>query len=166
MTTLYHLSAQKQALLDALTGYDLEDMEGADVIADTLDALDEALEVKTESVLHFRQKFLNDAAALKAEEQRLAARRKVYETKAERLKTYVDESLQVAGINKLETPLYTVSYRASTSVEITDAEALPVGLLRTTTVTEPDKVALKKMLKAGEAIDGARLVTKTNLQIK
>ncbi|WP_053453663.1 siphovirus Gp157 family protein [Exiguobacterium sp. BMC-KP] len=166
MTTLYALSAQKQQLLNAIASFDLEDMQGSDVIADTLEALDEALEGKVESVLHFRQHLLNEAAALKAEEQRLAERRKLREVKAKRLEEYVDECLNVADLKKLETTLYTVSYRKSTSVEITDAEALPVGFLRTKTTTDPDKTAISKALKAGEVIAGAQLVTKANLQIK
>lgn len=166
MTTLYALSAQKQELLNAIASFDLEDMQGSDVIADTLESLDEALEGKVESVLHFRQHLLNEATALKAEEQRLAERRKLREAKADRLKDYVNECLNVAGVKKLETPLYTVSYRKSDIVEITDAKALPVGFLRTNTTTNPDKDAIKKALKAGEVINGAQLVTKANLQIK
>lgn len=166
MTTLYALSAQKQELLNAIAAFDLEDMQASDVIADTLEALDEALEGKVESVLHFRQHLLNEAATLKAEEQRLAERRKLREAKAKRLTEYVDECLSIADVKKLETALFTVSYRKSTSVEITNADALPVGLLRTKTVQEPDKTAISKALKAGEAIDGARLVDKMNLQIK
>lgn len=166
MTTLYALSAQKQELLNTIAAFDLEDMQASDVIADTLEALDEALEGKVESVLHFRQHLLNEAAALKAEEQRLAERRKLREAKADRLKEYVNECLSIAGVKKLETALYTVSYRNSTVVEITNTEALPIGFLRTTTTTDPDKNAIKKALKAGEVIDGARLVDKMNLQIK
>lgn len=166
MTTLYALSAQKQELLNAIAAFDLEDMQASDVIADTLEALDEALDGKVESVLHFRQHLLNEAAALKAEEQRLAERRKLREAKAKRLTEYVDECLSIADVKKLETALFTVSYRKSTSVEITNTESLPIGFLRTTTTTNPDKDAIKKALKAGEAIDGARLVDKMNLQIK
>lgn len=79
------------------------------------------------------------------------------------LMTKAMDSLQYTEV---KSPEVTLRFRKSSSVEITDSEALPEQFLRTKTVVEPDKTAIKNALKAGETILGAQLVESRNLQIK
>ena len=58
-----------------------------------------------------------------------------------------------------------ISWRKSESVEVSNVKELPEEYLKYKD-PEPDKVKLKADLKAGAEIDGARLVTKENIQIK
>lgn len=101
--------------------------------------------------------------ALKAEEDNLKERRRRLERKVqnsqEAYQSYLDGE-------KVNTPRLSVSYRKVESVEIDDAEKLPESMLRTKTIVEPDKVAIKAVLKTGKVIDGAHLVTRQSMTIK
>lgn len=50
-----------------------------------------------------------------------------------------------------------IGLRITRPVVVSDMEMLPAKLVRTKTTREPDKVAIGKLLKAGEAVSGARL---------
>jgi hypothetical protein len=67
--------------------------------------------------------------------------------------------MNAADVKKLERPVATVSRRAgSLSVRITDEADLPSQLRRVKTISEPDKIAIKAHLQAGETVPGAELV--------
>jgi len=75
----------------------------------------------------------------------------------DRLKGYLLERLQAAGIQKIETADFTISVRGcSPRVEI-DAEQLPAGFLIESTRRVPDRPAIKKALESGQIVPGARL---------
>lgn len=50
-----------------------------------------------------------------------------------------------------------IGLRVTRPVIVSDLEMLPAKLVRVKTTREPDKVAIGKLLKAGEAVSGARL---------
>lgn len=106
-----------------------------------------------------------DAAAIKAEAKAMSDRAKAAEKKAEGLRGYLAAIL--AG-EKWSSPKVAISWRKSVAVEIDEAELpeLPEQYLRTKTTIEPDKTAIKDALKAGEYIEGCRLVEKNNISIK
>ena len=66
---------------------------------------------------------------------------------------------------KYETAKVKLSWRKSESVNVPDVTLLPEEYRRVKEVVEADKKAIKDALKAGEAIAGAELVVKKNLQI-
>lgn len=67
---------------------------------------------------------------------------------------------------KVETARVKISWRKSTTVEYTgQVEALPKECIRQK-LPEVNKAELKKLLKVGTEIPGARLVTRNNMQIK
>lgn len=84
----------------------------------------------------------------------------------EALKWLMTKAMDSLQYTEVKSPEVTLRFRKSSSVEITDSEALPEQFLRTKTVVEPDKTAIKNALKAGETIQGAQLVESRNLQIK
>ena len=91
------------------------------------------------------------------------ARQKRAERKAESLKRYVSKVLEG---KKFKTDHVEASWRKSESVEFDgNVMSLPENCNR---VKEPEvnKTELKKLLKAGQKIEGAWLVEKQNLQIK
>jgi hypothetical protein len=84
--------------------------------------------------------------------------------------TWLTESLKnamlVSGIEKIDSPLFKISLRRSEAVEVEVPEALPVDWqVKKITITA-DKVAIKKAIKEGYSITGARLIENFNLQIK
>lgn len=73
--------------------------------------------------------------------------------------------MKQAGVNKLKGAVYSMSIRATDIVSIVNQDALPEQFIRVKTTVEPDKVALKAALKAGQDIPGAALSQSFSLQV-
>lgn len=131
--------------------------------AEELDALELERDVKVENIALWIKDLGAEAAAIKAEEQSLAKRRKTAENKAEWLKGYLQDALEG---EKFKTARVAISYRTSEAVEITDADAIPEAYLTIKTEVKPDKKAIKDAIKDGGTIAGAELIRRTSLQIK
>jgi hypothetical protein len=110
--------------------------------------------------------------AIKAEEIRLAERRKTKEKAHERLKQYLSDVLQRMSIDKVETARNKITFRKSESVEMLDEEAFIKWAqdnrddLLTFSAPKANKTEIKKALKVGTEIVGAQLISKNNIQIK
>ena len=111
--------------------------------------------------------------------KRLTAEKKARERKKEWLKNRIDifvvrqftdenGNVDVDGLHKykLELPHSKISYRKSDSVEITDIDKLPEEYIKTKIEKNPDKVAIKNAIKNGKNINGAKIVTNYNIQIR
>ena len=165
MASLYELD---QAVLTVLDNGLIFDEETGEILwdEDNFNQLEVERNDKLEAVALYVKSLDADAAAIKAEEKKLADRRSIKERKAERLRSYLTFSMQTFGDTKIETPRVALSFRKSESVEITDASYLPRVFCKIEEKITPDKKAIKQALKAGETINGAELVTRQNLQIK
>ena len=62
-------------------------------------------------------------------------------------------------------PNHELTSRKSQAVEIDDEEALDSQWLAVTTISKPDKAAIKEALKAGQQITGAQLVSRRSWRI-
>ena len=111
--------------------------------------------------------------------KRLQTEKKSRENKKEWIKKNVDNfirrqftdengNLDSEGLNKykLELPHSKISYRKSESVEVNDVSLLPKEYRKEKIEVSADKVELKKVLKSGKEINGAKLVTNINMQVK
>ena len=100
--------------------------------------------------------------AIKDEEARLAARRQSEERDIDRLKKSVLAYFAEAGIDKVKTPLFTVSRRGNGGkaplkvLDGLDLGAVPEAFLRFPD-PELDKEAVRAALEAGEALDWAEI---------
>ena len=109
-----------------------------------------------------------DAAA--AEIKRIQAIKKTKENAVGRLKETLKAALIIfgqedsKGVKRFETPLVKLSTRKSTSIEITDENALPQEAF--VIKKEVSKTAIKELLEAGAAIEGASVKENISLQIK
>ena len=142
---------------DADTGEITGEYEQADKLRQEVQALG------LETLCKARANRLAVIANIKAEEERLKARRQGLEKSVERLENDIytvyqhgDNPVQYAGN-------FTVSTRKSTQV-IVEPEFYDDRFIKTT--ISVDKAELKKALTAGEQIAGAKLQTNYNLQIK
>ena len=163
---LYELVQKQRELLDYIAALDAEDLELSDAVGDTLDDLNGMIEDKAEAVAAFIFESQADSAALKQEEQRLAERRRLNDAKVERMKTYLHDMLDDAGLDKVKGLKYTVGFRKSQAVDVLDLDTVPESLKRTKTIVEADKTAIKDALKRGVDVPGALLIDKRNLSIK
>ncbi len=107
-----------------------------------------------------------DSDAIDQEIKRLKAMKDSKDRVTNRLKDALRDAMLVSGIDKIESPLFKLSLRRSEAVEVEVPEALPVDWqVRKVTITA-DKVMIKKAIKEGISITGARLVENFSLQIK
>ncbi|POU03588.1 hypothetical protein C3369_07135 [Escherichia sp. ESNIH1] len=160
MTALYHIANDFAKLTDS--GMDPE------MIADTLDSIEWELEAKVEQILAVCKNESAHADALREESKRLAERARLSENRVARLKEYVARSLETAGKKSITAGLHEVTVREpSRSVEITDSGALPPQFVEYETTIKADKLAIKKIIDAGQEVPGAIIkVGKPSLIIK
>lgn len=163
---LYEIANEYLALMQAIDDGEIPE----EAIADTLEAITGEIEFKADNIACLLKNIDADIKAIKAEEDRLAERRKAKEKAYDRLKQYLSDVLQSTGINKVETARNNISFRKSEAVEIDEsfiawATIHRDDLLKFSKPTA-DKTAIKKALKDGSEIVGAKLVVNQNIQVK
>jgi hypothetical protein len=102
-------------------------------LAEQLDRLEGARDLKVERIVLFMRNLDATAAAADAEAQRLAAIAHRKRAVAARLKEYLKTQLEVAGIAKIETPLCTVRIQKNSRPTIkctVPLDTLPEGFIR------------------------------------
>jgi hypothetical protein len=107
-----------------------------------------------------------DVTTITEEIRRLTAIKTAKTNASERMREAVSHAMQFYGIEKVTSPTLNLSFRKSESVEVDLVEALSNDFKITKTTVTADKIAIKKAIKQGENITGARVVEKLNLQIK
>ena len=157
--TLYDINHQIEEAY-----YNSIDPETGEIIGDlsSLDALQIAREEKIENICLFYKNLISDAEAIRAEEKKLAERRRACENHAERLKKYLADNLQGEAF---KTARAAVSWRRSTSVNVTDVYALPDEYIKMED-PKPIKTEIAKALKAGKEVTGAELVESQSMSIR
>ena len=153
MANLYEIDAQIMECVDFETGEIIDETK--------LQALQLEFDEKVEGIALWIKNLLAEAKMIKEEKDKLAARQKSCENKAESLKKYLSSAL---GGEKFKTAKVSISYRKSESVEVEDVSLLGDDYLKFK--PEPDKTKIKDALKNGIALEGVTLVEKNNIQIK
>ena len=102
MPSMYELTADYKTVLDMALDTDIDPQ----TIADTLESITAEIEVKAENTAIIMKELDAEAAKLKAEEQRLNARRKVYEKRVESLKQGLFDAMKLTGKEKFKTTLF------------------------------------------------------------
>lgn len=158
---LYELNSEYQRVIELLETCEPEDQL---LVMDLLSNIGLERDDKIENTGRYIKNMESSIEMIKAEEKKLAERRKSIESKCGRVRDWLDFNL--AG-QKYESASVSISYRKSESVEVdVPVEMLPANLVRTKTTHEPDKATIKSLLKNGEVIEGCYLVTKQNMQVK
>lgn len=160
MALLYEL----EGIYAELQSMDLDD----ETFEDTLESLDfqSDLENNVNYFIKMYKNVLSDAESCKREKQEFYEKQKRYEAKAEKFKDYLKRVLAMSNRKKIDTGLFTISTRKSSRVEIDDVKTLPVDFVEKVVEYKPNKKEIKKALKNGKEIKGAKIVETENLQIK
>lgn len=168
--TLYDIDERITALEQAEDDDLLIDEETGEVmtIEQALDELFMARAEKLENVACWAKNLEAEAAMLKKEEEHLHDRRKAKESTRERLKSWLlGACMGPDGTpQKFETARCAVRFRRDDAVVIAAGEQLPEEYIRRKVTEEPDKVAIKAALKAGQDVPGAALETRRSVMIK
>ena len=157
-------------VIDPDTGEILSSPDAADEVLSEL----EALQMEKARILEYLAKVtLNtraEAAAIKAEEDRLKKRRQSLEHKEERLMVIIDRECEG---EKTDLGIAVVSYRKSEKLDVTDPKAAIAWLQANghedcIKIADPEvrKDDVKKMVKAGTEVPGTVLVAKNNCSLR
>lgn len=159
---IYQIDVAIAACVDAETGEVLD--------LDKLMALTMARDEKIENIALWLKNDIAEAKAIREEEKALAARRQVLEKAAESKKWYLDS---VLNGEKFSTPRCSISYRKTTSVDVSDMDAVVAWMMANgheeeIKITAPtvSKTDLAALLKNGAKIDGASLVHGMSMGVK
>jgi len=147
MKSMYKLTAEYQALMEVE-----EWTKEHDVL---LDELAGDLEVKAENICKLLAELKGDIESFKAEEKRIAARRKQLENSSSRLKDYLQQCLESADIDNIKAGTFKVRIQANNpSVQIVDEELIPEEYFVTVVDKRPSKMDIADEFRSGNDVPG------------
>ena len=136
------------------------------IFLDTLDSIKEGFDDKAENTAKLIRSWEAEVEALKAEEKRIADRRKSLEGRISTTKQYLQIQMEMAGIEKVKRPLVTISIRNNPpSVKVLDESLIPSEYM-IPQLPKVSKKDIKEALKNGEFVPGAELQSTKGLVIK
>lgn len=169
MMKLYELSKDYESLILAIENGDIPE----EAITDTLESITSLLDEKADNIACWIKQLTAEAEAIKAEEDKLKARRTAKLNRAERLSNYLAECMTNSGRNKIETARNVISFRKNPPSVVFDNEAAFVEWanehcksLLTYGKPTVNKTAIKTAINEGLELAGVRIESKLNLQIK
>ena len=164
MATLYELAKTYQELYEKLASEVIDDQ----TFQDTLESIefDESFEEKAEGYAKIIASLKADSKSIKAEEERLSARRKALESNASRLLDNLYAAMKSTGKEKFKTTLFSFGIQKSPPALRIDSDAdIPEKFL----LPQPSKVdtgALKEAIKNGANYPGIELTQGESLRIR
>lgn len=165
MKPLYELTTEYRSILDHI-----DEMDESEIDSSLIELLDnmklpiEQKAINTAAVLKNIEHAIN---GLKQVEETIKERRALAERKLANIKTYLLNNLVTAGIDKIESDMFSIKVKTNPEkVEAFCENLIPKGYWRSKVITELDKTKLKEALKAGVKIDGVTLIQSKRLEIK
>lgn len=166
--TLFQIAAEYRHITDVLMD------SGADeqTLRDTLEGEAWPLELKAQNYGFVIRNLQATAVSIKEAEEQMKARRQAIEKRAAALVERLKTGLEIAGVQKLETPHFALTIKKNPpSVEVWDERQIPPEFMRIPPpppppAPAPDKAAIKDAIKAGKDVPGALLAQGTRLEIK
>ena len=151
MSSIYELTQDYLIISEMMESPELD----PEFLADTMEAVEGALEIKAENYAKVMKNLEGDVAALKAEETRLSEKRKAIENNIKNMKMALQSMMTITGKTKFKTDLFSfgIQKNAPSVVIDTDINNLPTEFLK---FREPevDKTKLKEALKNCEDLSG------------
>lgn len=144
----------------------LEMAENGEDLADTLESLEDAIEVKAENTAKVIKQLEANAEMLANESRRLSERKSAIENNVRNLKSYLQEQLEKCGKSKIKGEIFTVALQNNPqSVDVLDESLIP----STYFIQQAPKLDRKELLthlKAGEEIAGVTIKQTKSLRIR
>ena len=106
------------------------------------------------------------AAALRAEADRLLKRARTLENTQNFMKSKYLGIMEQHGLKKVSGNTYTISRLARKVVQIVDEKLIPENLKVTKTTSEPAKKDIMTLLKNGQEVPGCQLAESVSLQVR
>ena len=160
---LYALGEMYQNVINMVD----EDSPDQDVL-NALATIEGQVEVKAGNIAHIIKTLESEAEVIKAEEKRLAQRRRSRENTVVNIKQYLQDAMTQMGLDKIKTPTRTLSLQNNPpALQITDKDLIPQKFL--TLIPEHFDVRNKDVaeaIKNGEEVPGAILTVGRSLRIR
>ena len=161
---LYTINETLNAMLEMIGERLLEGQEPTEAEREAVFSLQGDLPEKLADCGKYVKNATADSEALKAEIERLTARKRAIDNRAEWLKASMLSVMQEHNIERIDDLVMPLRLQNSPdSVVIKDLDLIPEEY--TKVKIEANKTAIAKALKAGAVIDGAVLETKQHLRI-
>lgn len=166
---LYELAQAYQQFID-----DVENgLIPEEAIADTLECITMALDEKADNIACIIKNLQAEAAAIKAEEEKLAERRKSKEKEADRLTQYLSDILLQSGHKTIETARNKISFRKNPPKVVFDDEKAFIEWAQENGTyflkygnPTINKTAVKDAINEGTVIKGAQIISEERISIK
>lgn len=160
---LYELSQGYANLLGLI-----EEAEDPTLIHTLLQATEGQIQEKAANIVKFIKSMDADIDIIKAEEKRLTERRKAIENRRNSIKEYIQQQMELMGMDKIKTPTMTIALQNNPpSVNVLDEKLIPASYL--TIIPETyviNKSAIREAIKNGEEVPGAELTQGKSLRVR
>lgn len=158
--TLYEMTEAARQLKALLEADEIDEQ----TFSDTIEAI--GADDKIDAYCQIIREYEAEITARKSEIERLRAANDRAEKAIDRMKSALDNFMSASGQTKVQTTLFSVSYRTSKAVAITDGTKIPERFMTVKTTFTPNKTEIKKFISDGGTVDGAEIVESRNIQIK
>lgn len=155
--------------LYSLTGKFLEILELSEMedVSEILEQIDCAIEEKADGMAKIIKQLTGDVETIKAEEKRLAEKRRVIENNIVNMKENLQRSMELTGKEKFKTELFSFGIQNNPVKVVWENEDIKRIPSEYKIVKEEiDKNKVKEDLKDGLALDFAKLVQTRSLRIR
>lgn len=159
MIDLYEFTGAALQLAESLENGEIDEQ----TYFDTLTAM--GAENAIENALRLIANYNAEAEACKAEAARLTDKRRTAETRVENIKAQILRYMNASNQKKVVAGTFTVSRGVTKATKIYDESALP-SIYMIQAEPKPDKAAILRALKTGEAIPGAEIVENEHIKIR
>lgn len=161
---LYELTGEYIQLMQMLEDASVEDEAE---IAAAMEAVAGDIEDKADAYARMMKNLLGDIDALDVEEKRLKARRTALENRVDRLKSAIQNAMELTGAKKLKTSIGNWSIQKNPlSVSSVDVEKVPARFL----IEQPPKVdrraILEEFKQTGELFDGVTITQSESVRFR
>jgi uncharacterized protein YoxC len=157
---LYELTENYNQVLE------LAEQLDAETLKDTLEAIDEAIEIKIENTAKVVRSLESNVEAIDSEIKRLTAKKSTLQNNIRGIKAYMQESMEKVGKTKIKGQLFNVGIQNNPqSVNVVDQKKVNMNYF----IEQPPKLDKKLILadlKEGKEIEGVELQQTRSLRIR
>lgn len=157
---LYELTENYNQVLE------LAEQLDAETLKDTLDSIDEAIEIKVENTAKVVRSLEGNVDAIDSEIKRLTAKKSTLNNNIKGIKTYMQESMEQVGKDKIKGQLFNIGIQNNPqSVKVLDEKKINMNYF----IEQPlqlDKKLLLADLKEGKEVEGAEIQQTRSLRIR
>lgn len=157
---LYELTENYSQVLE------LAEQLDAETLRDTLDSIDEAIEIKIENTAKVVRSLEGNVDAIDNEIKRLTDKKSTLNNNIKGIKSYMQESMEQVGKEKVKGHLFNIGIQNNPqSVNVVDEKKIKMDYF----VEQPSKLDKKRLLadlKEGKEVEGAELQQTRSLRIR